>query len=292
MEKKHILIAAGSAAVVLVIGTIFFVRNQAVAKAGDYFIYRKDVSNQKKIFDLQFEGAQAPDPKQSLIQTYTRAQVLKDNGFPITDEIMKTEEQLISRATKPGSPFEKVVRLFKNDPEGYRRTFLMPIVTERVLSREIFQKAPELEEAKKKAAEFAAAYRKNPKNVKSLAEAAKGKIDYGTLTKKEGLLWDGDADRRKKAAPMPKIPSPFAQIPEKIFEKEWNWWTKQTLGGLKEGEVRPQPVEFGQTWLCVKLISHKTKPEEVYRLEAVKLPKANPYEWYAAQAKKVKVEIY
>lgn len=291
MKKKHVVLLAGLIVLAagLAGGIAYKKRNKLVAQVGGYQLFQKDVDYQNRLLELHFPGQPHPNARETLIQGYVRAEVLKANGVQLTDERIKADEQAMRGSLRPGRPIEKILAIFGGDGEGFRRVVVLPRLTQRLVETELFKKSPAQESIRKRAVDLTQAFRKDPKQGQKLAKAANLAFDTGTLTKKNGMRWDRDEERRKLASGTKIVP--FDRAADSIAAKEYERWTKSVLGGLSDGEVKPEPFDNGNSWLAIRLVSRKAKTGEV-RVEAVKIPKANLQEWFTAQSRKVKVQVY
>lgn len=286
--KKNGIIAASVGGLAVAAGIGWFVvnrNNPVVAQVGDYKIHQADVNYRDAVALIQNPNLQKSMGREQLVRGYTRAQVLKSLGMPITSAMLATEEARMAKAVKPGSFLEKVTAAFGKDTGAYRRVYLTPLLAERMLYQDYFMKvAPPQVEAKKKADAFLKEVRKEPDSFHAAATKSGFSVIKLALTKAGGVHWESDKKpdaRNPSAAPAVRPPNPG----------EGNYWYKVLLGKLSEGGIHDGLVERGDSWLVVRLVSRDEK-EEKATVEAAKVPKARFDEWLQPEIAKVQVKLY
>lgn len=293
MEQKQKRIVGVAVAVLVAIGSVAWWQfNPIVARVGTEVIRKRDVAYQAQISAVLTNHSNPEAARDALIRGLVQAEVLKKNGFEVTEAAVRNEAVRMSFAMKPGSSLEKVRKLFGEDDADYRRIFVHRLLVER-LTLELLDKAPIRETTKRKAEELAAAARKDPKSFGKLATARGLTVEKGELTRKDGMLWDSEAEARKRAVQGTGIPTPFESTSSLIVEKDREYWFNEVFGGLKDGQVRAEPLEYGRAWLVLRLVSRAPakKGPELYKVEGIRVPMGEGHEWLKEQTEKVAVEI-
>lgn len=289
-KKRSTWVAVG---VVVVVGVVLAwtsssKKSKPLVQVGDITIFERDVDARLALLRVQNPNAPHRAALDQLVRTYTRHQILKMVGMPVTEEMIEQERQRVLKSAANAAHLDKVISVLGKNTDGLRRAFLIPMIVDRVLYTNYFQqRVPEQVEARKKADAFHQAYTKDPKG--AIAGAAKlgYTVTHATVTQEEGMHWDPEPTLKAGVAgPEPRPPASLPAFrPNPVEGRVWFG----TLSKVKEGEVGPMR-DYGEHWYIFRVLSHNTKGTESYRVQIVKAPKVSFEGWVKTQEPKISVK--
>lgn len=271
-----------------------------VARVGSYAITKRDVEYRNKVIALDTPEIKGDYGLKQLIKHFTYAQVLADQGWKVTDEILQKESDRIDAHTLLPEKLAELKGIFGFDKESYLRLFVLPTYVERVIFYEFFAMNPGVHSTSKRAPrELLNDVLRRPADFEALAKRMGHEVGHFTVSEKDGIKTEMQevpdllAKRALAAGPSTTVPTDITEHLKKGTNDdaagENSRWVKEVAGTLKPGEVFPKIMEFQERWLIVRYLG-PARPE-VYRFEGVTFPKANFDEWFERQKKKVKVVI-
>src|SRR3989338_8854486 len=114
-KKQKILVALGIAVLGLAGFGLYraFYHDRVIATVGDYEITQKD-----KVLRDQIQRVFYPQDPHSygldqLVNAFSYAQILKNNGHEITEHLLRAEDMRINQNTKAPEVLQKIRALFK-----------------------------------------------------------------------------------------------------------------------------------------------------------------------------------
>jgi hypothetical protein len=270
-------------------------RDAVIAQVGQFTITRQDVARRDAIHRLYFPWDERKLGLEELVHAYTAAQILINNGYPITPPVIEAEERRIQQTTLMPEMLTRIKSLFQGNQDGYRRVYVLPTLAERVIYYDFFLHDPKAQaESLRKAESFLAKAKKDSPHFRELAREAGLTVSSFTVSLSEGMRWPN-----RKQDPNGKVAARSAGMPAKVAEalkndktqaqKDAKRWIKEVIAPLQEGQVYGKPVDFGEQWLVIRLFGPTPHTEDSYELECISIPK-DPYEaWLESESKKVRI---
>lgn len=277
-------------------------RNPVVAEVGDYKITKEEADFRNRIIRIYYPQETRNLGVDQLVRAYTYAQILKNNGAEITESVLDKEVERIDKHTLVPETLARIKGVFGPDTKSYRRVFVLPTYSERVIYFEFFLRDPKPQAlAVKPADDFLAMVLAKPAEFSSLAFNKGYAVQHFQVSTKEGLKelkeekkkkgedeMRGTASQNQNQAPA-HLDMRFKAQMEEQKQEEAKRWIQEILKGLKPGEVYSKLVDHGQQWFVVRFSKLVPKKKEVYEFEAVSFAKAEYGEWLDAQTKLVKI---
>lgn len=275
-----------------------------MAKVGDYEITQKWVEFRNKVIVIYFPKETRKLGLDQLIRAYTTAQILKNNGHPVTEEILEAENRRIDMNTKMPELLDKIKDAAGGDKETYFKGYILPTYTERVIQDFFLGRHDLQERSYQKAKEFLAEALKNKDGLKG---AVKGNEDLKVVpfvvSLRRGILWgppsSSEADKEEEEKPggivdLTKKPPEAAKIEEYLNKQrksqeseEAKRWIHDVIRDLKPGQVHPQVIDQREYWQVVRYVKRLRRGE--YEMQSVSFPKSNFGNWMEEERAKVKV---
>jgi hypothetical protein len=295
MKKKHFFLAIISLLLfsfaVLWI-TVF--TNPILGKVGDYEITQQDVRYRNDLFHVYSPNEKASPGLEQLIKAFTYAQILKNNGHPITDDILKKEEQRIDQKTLVPEKLEIIKSIFKGDNQSYRKIFILPTYVERTIFYDFFLKDPAAQAASKKvASDFLDSVLKNPSRFSTLAQKNNLKTHQLFISQTEGVYFELPKELQDNiSAGENETPEAITQELKKQTQSqkdvEAEKWIEEVINPLQVGQVFSQIIDNGEYWLVARLSKKPKKSTSPFVMESVTFPKADYSQWLEKETAKVK----
>jgi hypothetical protein len=266
-----------------------------IAQVGQFTISRQDAAWRDDVHRLYFPRDERELGLEELVHAYTAAQILVNNGYPITPEVIEAEERRIQQTTLMPETLARIKSVFHGNQDGYRRVYVLPTLVERVIYYDFFLHNPRAQaKSLDKAQLLLVTARENSSNLMHLAAGCG--YDYSTFTValSSGIEWHDLVQ-----APKDEAASPLAGMPEKVMaavkkndkiqSQEAERWMKEIVVPRKDGELYGKAIDLGEEWLVVRLLGPTPHNKDSYELEGVSIPK-DPYEpWLESESKKVPV---
>jgi hypothetical protein len=267
-----------------------------VAQVGQFTISRQGVAWRDIIHRLYFPRDVRELGLEELVHAYTAAQILINNGYPITPEVIEAEEWRIQQTTLMPEMLARIKSVFQGNQDGYRRVFVLPTLVERVIYYELFLHDPQAQaKSLDKAEQLLVNAGKNLCNLRCLAEGARYNFSTFTVALSRGIEWHDPVQ-----APKDQAASPLAGMPKKVTaalnknnkiqsQEVAERWIKEIVAPLKPGELCEKAIDLGEEWLVVRLLGPTPHKTDSYELEYVSIPK-DPYEpWLQSESEKVPI---
>ncbi len=268
-----------------------------VASVGAYTITKKDLDYKVALNKVDLPEAKPEHALPLLIKAFTAAQVLQNQGWPITPEVLEKEAKRIDDRTLDPNRLSQIKALFGKDRKSYLKVFILPTYAERVIYYEFFAFNPGIHQASKSAArEFIVEVKKKPAEFAELAKKKGRKVVGFTVTRAEGLKPDLPG---LPTAGQGAVPPPSSNVPVDLKAKmdknaskqesaDGKRWIEEVVSVLKPGEVFGKVMEFQESWMVSRYL--KATGEDSHRFEGVLFPKLIFDEWYKREKEKVKVK--
>jgi hypothetical protein len=269
---------------------------KVVARVGSYTLTESDLAYRKLVNKVEgFEGDKDYALKQ-LVDAYTYAQILANQGWKITDETLKEESKRIDRNTQAPKKLAEVKQIFDEDPEAYLRVYVLPTYSERVIYYEFFTMNPAIHDVSKRAPRaFVNDVVKRPQEFSKVAERRKLAVNRFTVSKRSGIRAESnpDADNLAHRVPLPNkrvlAEEPEAEKPTEQMMEEGKRWVDEIVRSLKPGQVFPKVIESQESWLIARYVGPIA--DDLYQFEGVSFPKASYEQWLEKEKKRVKVRL-
>lgn len=186
-----------------------------MAGVGDLVITQSNVRQRNEVIKIYYPQETQDFGLKQLTRAFVDAQILKNNGFPLTEERVKAEAQRIDQGTKDANTLAKIKKIFGGNEADYFKVFVLPTLAERTIYFDFFRNSPVIHrESKERAIQFSKAGEKG---------------SYSTLAKKQGLKYQ-------------KI----------TIKKDSPLWMKKISERLASGKKVATPIDMGDTWLVSK----------------------------------------
>lgn len=300
-RKFKILLAAAFAIFLASLFSLFiFKYDRTVAVVGDYKITAKQVEYRNKLNDIYYPNQKQRYGKDQLIQSYTYAQILKNNGHEITQKLLDEEESRIDSNTKAPETLKKIKDIFAKDRESYRKVFILPTYAERVIYFEHFMKSASAQEKSlRHVHNLITDLLSTPAELAFVAKERRLNYKKFHLSAERGIEF---LESRKKKGDRPALIDLSASVPPEAvkkavsqqFETETNqnikFWIENVISQVKPGEFIPEPVDYGDHWLIVRYL--KALGGKKFLLEAIFVPKDSYETWLAAEKAKVTINEF
>jgi hypothetical protein len=271
-------------------------RDAVIVQVGQFTITRQDVAWRDAIHRLYFPWDERKLGLEELVHAYTAAQILMNNGYPITPNVIEAEERRIQQTTLMQERLARIKSVFQGNQDGYRRVYVLPTLVERVIYYNFFLHDPKAQaESLDRAEALLAKAKQDPLGLARLAKEPGLSCSTFTVSLSDGIRWHHpDPDKKDKAAP------PLGTIPAKVREglkrnetteaqKDAGRWFKEVISPLKPGEVYGKVIDYGEEWLVVRFLGRTSQPKDSYELECIALPK-DPYDpWLECESKNVRI---
>jgi hypothetical protein len=271
-------------------------RDAVVAQVGQFTITRQDVAWRDAIHRLYFPWDERILGLEELVHAYTAAQILVNNGYAITPEVIEAEERRIQQTTLMPERLTRIQRVFQGNQDGYRRVYVLPTLVERVIYYEFFLHDPKAQaESLGRAETVLAKAQQDPPGLLGLAKEARLGFSRLTISLVDGIQWHHPDPNQKGKGRPPAVAIPAA-VMERLQRNEITQaredaqrWLKEVIAPLKAGEVYGKVIDSGEEWLVVRLLGPRSGAKDCYELECIAVPK-DPYEpWLESQSKSVRI---
>ncbi len=136
MEKSTQKIIIAVAAVIILGGIGYLIiskirAGQALAQIGDLSITQTQVDYRDRVNQVFSPANRESLGLQQLIDTFTKAEVLKRNGQPVSTQVLENEAKRIEKETRAPEALTKIKLVFSGDYDNYLQVFVMPIYVDR-----------------------------------------------------------------------------------------------------------------------------------------------------------------
>ncbi len=252
-----------------------FRKGPVVATVGDYTLHAEDERFRNEVIRIYYPEDTRSLGLQQLRRAYTYAQILKNNGHPVTDEALKAEDARINRNTLMPEMLNRIKGIFGGDSEAYYRVYILPTLTERIIYYDFFLRDPKIQgESKRLAEKFIAAAKASPAEFASLAAKDKLATSNFTISLAEGLKWELRQEQAQPSKPARE-------------SEEGRRWIEDVIKPLPPGEVYGKVVDQQERWMAVRYLGPEAGKADTYRLEAAFIPKADFGTWLEREEKKI-----
>lgn len=279
--------------------------NEVILKTGDYEFQRVDIKRRDAVAKIY-----NPNEKRSLglLQLHKAgilAQVLKNNGRPVTQAILKSEDQRITKRTLMPEKLQRIIDTFEGDKQSYLRTFILPVYVNRTIYYGFFLKNQKIhKESYKKAKSFLNEVNKKPQSFIKLAKELDYSVSEGEINSDGSIKWGAEKSSNKDKAPKnqlidksPKATPPLAVQQKmdhlKSGENEFGQnLLKTVFSQIKPKQAYPRVVDQIEVWNIYYLKrTKKTQNGKVHYFAVTTIPKASYQEWLEVEKSKVKTWI-
>lgn len=277
---------------VSLISLVACTRNRIVAKVGDYEIRKKDASYRDRVVRVYYPLEERDMGLTQLIQTYTKAQILRNNGRPITDLELKNEEGRIDRSTLMPDMLRQIKDIFGDDHDAYVRVFVFPTLVERIIYFDFFLNDPRVQSNARITAEVFAKELKNKPEQMLRRAKERGLRSLPFSVSPGGLRWETAelGGRGMLSTGMSQYVPPIVAQKLNSADKpspDGQHWIDDVVRRLKPGQIFDQVVDFKEYFAVVRYL--RPMRQDAYRFDAVIFAKADYDKWLEAERKKVSV---
>lgn len=272
---------------------------EPIASVGDLQISEKDVQNTNAITKIYYPDETRDLGLLQLKNAYLMAQVLKNNGWEITDATLKTESKRIDQTTQRPEILAKIKGLFPNNEHGYLYVYVLPVYVKRVIYYDFFLKNPAIHAPSKKVAErFLESVVHQPEKLVREAKNSGIRINTFEVSLSRGIEWNTNNGNRKSdissSSAANKIPLDIQHqfqptMDSRKVSEEAQKWINDVANQLKPGQVFPKIVEMNDAWMIVKFSGQSKAASGVYHFEAVSFPKADFNDWLEKEKNRVPI---
>lgn len=272
-------------------------QSPTIAKVGSYTITQQDIDLQEQVLRLsypQYQGDLKQAALKQLTDAFTFAEILKNNGHPITPETLKKESDRIDKTTLMPEALAKIKSIFGGDDKIYLKVYILPVYAGRVIYYEFFLHDKKVQAEPLAAAEsFLQLALKSPQ---AFVDKKNKKIQF-TVSRARGIEWKEEKVGRLKKAP-PSEPPPTSAAPKEIQDKlkqdqqtqesaEGKRWIEEIISKLKAGGVHSQVIDQQTDYWVVRLVKVSVKDKDSFEMEAALFPKADYSKWLEAEKAKI-----
>ncbi len=303
--KKKILIGIALAFIVL---TLLLAKPRikawtyshvTVAQVGDYKITAQDIAWKNAVIQVYYPQESRDVGLQLLTGTYTTAQILKNNGHEITEEILKKENERIDRDTLRPEVLATIKGIFEGDEKGYLRIYVFGVYAERTIFYDFFMHSESIHAASKQVAqEFLQRVLATPSRFNEEAKKSSLKSAPFTVSLSSGLVWESESKKQKPSGPKiidaSKTPADLqlkfdANAPPPAVSEEGQRWIKDVVATTEPDHLFLQVIDQGEYWMVARYLGKHKSKKDAYLFESVTFPKADFGKWSAEQTALVKV---
>jgi hypothetical protein len=273
--------------------------NATVAQVGDYKITARDIAWKNAVVRIYSPAETRDVGLQLLIGTYTTAQILKNNGQEITDEILKKESERIDKDTLRPEVLATIKGVFDGDEKGYQRVYIMDIYGARTIYYDFFMHSTPIHAASKQLAEdFMKRVHADPNQFYDEAKKSELKPLPLTVSLNSGLVWESKEDKKEQSGPKiidaSKTPADMqmkfnANAAALEVSEEGQRWIKDIVGTTAPNHVFQQVIDQNEQWMIARYLGQHKSQKDTYLFEVVMFPKADFAKWSAEQTSLVKV---
>jgi hypothetical protein len=122
----------------LLVVSVACFRNPVVAKAGRFEIHQKDIDYKEKVIHYYYPNHEPGNALPQLVNSYTNAQILENNGYRIDEKLLEAEEERIDKNTKDPISLKEIKAIFGSDVASYRRVYILPTLADRLVYSDLF----------------------------------------------------------------------------------------------------------------------------------------------------------
>lgn len=276
------------------------IEGKPIKRVGSYTITQKDLDYRGRVSKIFYPEEQRLDVALlQLSNAFLIAEILKNNGHAIDDQVLLAEENRINSSTKDPATLTKIKEIFGKDHESYLKNFILPTYAERVVYYEFFLKNENLQEPTRQvAAQFFEKAKAEPGRFLEIAENEKLAHSVVEVSEKDGLVWGGKRSHGKHAGLVNE--SPEAREQKKMTEElaaqardhsiqEAKRWIADLLMPTPKGQVVNHIIDDQERWLVLRNQGGDIK-KRVFRVDVVFFPKLSYSQWLETEKLKVKIE--
>lgn len=267
-------------------------RDPVLLRVGQYTVHRTDAEYRNRVIRVYYPQETRELGLTQLQKAFLFAEILKNNGRPLTENDLKQEEDRIEKTTLMPELLGRIKEIFAGNKEAYRRDYVLPVLAERVIYYDFFLHDPKTQASSLKVAQtFLERVKASPEHFEAIAKKEGLKTAGFTVSLREGLTWELEG-----GAPRP--PASVPAMPEKVKSKwaeqthssdEGKRWIRDVIGPLRAGQVYPKVIDNGATWMIARYVRLRPRQWDVYEMQAVSFPKAGFQKWLGQESEKVKI---
>ncbi|MDA8099331.1 MAG: hypothetical protein M0042_06870 [Nitrospiraceae bacterium] len=262
---------------VLIILLILIGCSNDAARVGSTGISDRDIELRSKVSEIYFPGSGKPSVGLAqLIKGAVAAEVLRSKGFRMDDDSLDREIKRIDEQTKAPELLQKVKEVYQQNMPAYRRTFIQPAYAERILYREVFLMAPEIQtERKQTATVFLSAVTSNPDSFESAGRDLGISVVILNVSADSGIVPAG------KESSKPPVDAMGKKVGRELLAR---------IASHKDvkGPILPEVIEWPDGYQVVKVIK---RGKSTAVIQSAAIPKKSFDEWLWEQAKDIRVKI-
>lgn len=275
-----------------------------VARVGDFEITREMAETREKVAKVYYPNEKTEVGLRQLVTAYTYAQIMKNYGKPVTDEMIAQEDRRIDTETRDPKTLAKVKAVFGSNHELYLKAFVLPTYVERTIHADFFLNLPGVQsEAKEKALRLRTEAAKRPSRLMALARKQGLTTNILRISQATGLEWDSQKpertrsgmqliDQSKKSPEQMRIENEMRNGMVAAQKQEVDRWIREVAQVTPKGALFDKVADGGEAWLVVRSLgAENTRGKPRYRFEVVRVPRPVFFEWLDKERVKVKVEI-
>lgn len=272
---------------------------QTIAQVGDYVISAQDVAWKNAVTRVYYPQENRDVGLQLLTAAFTTAQILKNNGQEITNEILNKENTRIDKQSLRPEMLATIKSIFEGDEKGYLRIFVLPVYAERTIYYDFFQHSEVIQAASKNVAEqFLRRVIASPSQFHNLAHRASLQPRPLTVSAKFGLEWE--SPEKKLGRSVPKIvdasgtPADIQQkfnsnVPTSAMSEEGQRWIKDVVSTTSPRHVFEKVIDHGEQWMVAFYLGKHKSQKGAHVFDIIMFAKADFGKWSAEQTRLVKV---
>ena len=247
-------------------------RSHLVAQVGSYSITDKDVTYRNQLIKMDYPNETRDLGLKQLTDTYTFAEILKNNGTELTDAMILAEEERIRTHSKMPEQLLEIRRIFGLDHDSYLKVYVLPVLAMRVLPYEFFPRQRDIQKSTLERA------------MKILQALRESSSDFRQTAKKLGFILDDYILSENSFKKMDGKPKTF----EKGSSEERLAGLLRDMGRNKtSGKWVEFPFELETAWMLFRF--DQIEGGKI-RFQAGVVQKMRFSEWIPAQMARVKVQ--
>lgn len=274
-------------------------KSPVVATIGESEITEQDLALRGQVirsYFPEYQGDLREAALKQLTSSFTYAEILRNHGHKIDDEVLKKESERIDKSTLLPEKLQQLKAIFAKNPDLYLKDYVLPVYAERVIYFEFFLNDPEIQKASLEMAKaFLESVRteKGPfKKPEGIAGTGQGKF---TVSLSEGIVFDQPSPGPGQDRPTPPPSASPAAVQEKLESRkraaqseEGKRWIEEIISQLRPGEVHPQVIDQKESWWVVRYLGPKGKnAPDSYAMELVGFPKADYGKWLEVERARI-----
>jgi len=277
---------------------------QVLATVENSQITQDDVTFKEKILKIyypEYAGDLHQAALQQLVNANIDAQILKNNGHEMNDEVLKKEAARIKQSSQKPEMLSQIQKIFEGDEASYLKNYVLPVYVERVIFYEFFLHDKKIQADSLAAAEeflklMLTQKKSFEKIIKRKSEYKNLKVFHFTVSASDGIVLDASkSPLQNKINPnVPVVNSPTNSETSSVVNQFLNQhdseegliWVNHIVMKTKPGSVFDQVIDQNEIWWVVQYLGPDKNKK--YRFKGVALPKADYTKWLNTEKQKIK----